>query len=73
MKKRISCKVIKSILLSNEGVNSSYGDVLKSNNISSYLNFHHSESRPVIYTKKMEIEKDSLNDFSENRSVDFLA
>ncbi|MBN2588260.1 MAG: hypothetical protein JXA96_00225 [Sedimentisphaerales bacterium] len=73
MKKRISCKVIRSIPLGKEDVISSSGDVLKLRKISSYLNFHHVKSRPVIYSNKMQIEKDSVYENQQEQSVDFYA
>ncbi len=73
MKKRISCKVIKSIPLGNEDVISSHGDVLKLHNLSSYFNLFHAKSRPVIYTKNLEIEKEPLNDKQMKTSIDFYA
>lgn len=73
MKKRISCKVIKSIPLVKEDVVSSFGDVLNLHNLSSYFIFVHEKSKPVTYTKNMEIEIEPLIDNQMKPSIDFLA
>jgi hypothetical protein len=73
MKKKISCKVIKSIPLRNEDVVSSYGDTLKLRILSSYLNFLHTKARPVVYTNKMEIENESVINNLPEQSIDFYA
>jgi len=73
MKKRISCKVIKSIPLGNEDIISSCGDVLILHNLSSYFSLFQAKSRPVIYTKNMEIEIEPLIDYQMKPSIDFFA
>ena len=73
MKKKISCKVIKSIPLRSEDVISSYGDTLKLRILSSYLNFFHPKTGPVIYTNKMEIENEPVINNMPEQSIDFYA
>ena len=73
MKKRISCKVIKSIPLHFEDVISSDGDTLKVRKFSSFLNFQNAKSNPVIYTNTMQVSNDSLNDNLTRPSIDFYA
>jgi len=73
MKKRISCKVIKSIPLGDEDVISSCGDILKLRSLSFYFNFFHTKARPVIYTNKMEIENESIINNQPEQSIDFYA
>ena len=73
MKKRISCKVIRSIPLTSEDINSSYGDITRMRRLSTYFNFDHAKSRPVIYTQNMQIEKENTDDNITKPSIDFYA
>jgi hypothetical protein len=73
MKKRISCKVIKSIPLGSEDLLSSHGNTLNIRNYSPYFNFLHVKSRPVIYTKTMKIEKEPFNNYLAKPFIDFYA
>ena len=73
MKKKISCKVIKSIPLANEEVISSDWDILKIQSLLSFLNQPLTDTSPVIYTNKMKTEKEPAdNNLSEN-VMDFYA
>ncbi len=72
MRRKISCIVIKSNPLRNEEPVSSHGNFLNIRNLSSYLYFLPAKSRPVTYTKNMELENE-MNDNSFERFIDFYA
>ena len=73
MKKRISCKVIKSIPLSDEDFLSSHRSTSKSKHLFSYFNTFQTELGSITYTRKMAIKKEPLNDNPTEQSVDFYA
>ena len=73
MKKRISCKVIKSIPLREEDFGYMFLDVSKVRSLISCANLFQEDSSPVTYTNKMKVEKDSINNNPSKSSIDFYA
>ena len=73
MKKRISCKVLKSVPLHNEEVIYSDSDISILRKFSSFLNPLHVKLKPVIYTKSMNVERELPNNDLQGNVFDFYA
>ena len=73
MKKRISCKVIKSIPLREEDFGYLFVDASKVRSLISCVNIFQNDQNQVTYTNKMKVEKESFNNNPAKPSIDFYA
>ena len=72
MRRKIPCKVIKSVPLCDEDVISLHEDSFKIRHLLSCFDIFHAEPKEVIYTKKMVIKREPVNDYPSGQ-VDFYA